>query len=722
MDPDNTGVAPSSTPFRINPNIPYATETTLYAAIDAGPGNPIVTPGSGYQLMIRNVPSVKGGTCSAPGTDCDPNSIYLMAIGRTTATKAYLNAESRGMNLIEDGIFGDDISIWNNIFFAGDNDLSGGGAMTIHGNVHILGPEPPPLVNTVVLDVKADILNSYYYGNANKSLKNPLRSTLSLPQQRNPNNVLDPVNNLKAKVRVRNGLIDIDQGNAKIGEYPTDGIPFDVIATCRSCPDGNSMGFTSAYTPNVPGSKVQGLQMKSYNVPANLQHLIKVPAIADEYKDPSTNIKYPTYTDYFIGMNTFGGVTYNLPGALGLKLAAAIGNDTTITFDGTLATQIWNAKTSIFTQNVREGSVSEEQQVLDPLTSETDPLFTPTIGIGPTDGKTFMVVAADTVRNVVLVYKEVAPFERSVDPDLTGTETADAMNFPRVIHGFVFAPSGTNMSNVTLKVDIDGDDVDDGDNWIYDDTAACNPLQASPPAGCKRTLTVTESNQLIRKVTNAIWKASRGECGVLGPCYSSVSKDTWESTMDSAPSHMYEAASPNYLKVTATGNEDVNGKLIAFGAIETTDRISIGGFLYAGRFTLFSRDSNNSGTAPNIGQVVVTSDVYSIESYERLPATNPSVYVSFPCQNNMGIMAAQNIDLDSTGTHDVFSGAFYSAGTFILTKQQQLLGAIVAGAWDFGAGGTPDFFQAMEISRCLPPYIIGKDVIVFADSQSWLER
>jgi hypothetical protein len=192
--------------------------------------------------------------------------------------------------------------------------------------------------------------------------------------------------------------------------------------------------------------------------------------------------------------------------------------------------------------------------------------------------------------------------------------------------------------------------------------------------------------------------------------------------MDSTPSHIYEAASPFNLKVTATGVETVDGKFIGYGAIETTDQISIGDFLYAGRFTLFSRDSDNSGTAPYVGQVKVTSDVYALQSYERLPATDPKVYVAFPCQNNMGIMAAQNLDLDDTATHDVFGGAFYAAGTFILTKQQQLIGAIVAGSWDFGSGGTPDFFQAMEISRCLPPYIIGKDVIVFADSQSWLER
>jgi PilX N-terminal len=718
------GSIPSTTPYEVNPNIPYAKEATLYAQVNVDVSHPIVIPGSGYQLMMRNVPNTRGGTCVWPGTDCDPNSVFVLSIGRTTATRAYLNSTSQGMNLIEDGLFGDDISVWNNIFFAGDNDLSGGGAMTIHGNVHILGPSnpPPPLATSVVLDVKADILNSYYYGNANKSLKNPLKSTLSVPQQRDSASGHEAyaVNNLKAKVRVRNGLIDISHGNARIGEPAGTGIPFDVVATCRKCPSppNYSNGFNQA-SPQAYAAK-----FTNYNVPANLQSLIKVPAVSDQYKDPATNVIYPTYTDYFVGMHSYNSVTYDLPGALGLKLAAALGFDSSMVFSNTLAQQIWNAKTPIFTQNVRQGAVSQEQQVLDPLTGETDPLFNPAIGNGPTDGKTFMIVAADTAQHVVVVYKEVAPFRRSVDHDLDGAQTAVDVDFPRVIHGFVFAPAGTDMKSVTLKVDIDGDDVDGGDNWIFDDSAACNPLQVTPPTGCRRTLTTAESNQLIRKVTNALWKAARGECGVLGPCYSSVSKDTWEASMNSTPNHVYETSGTNNnnLRVPATDLETENGKLIAYGAIETPDQISLGNFLYMGRFTLYTRNSGGSAIAPNIGRATITAPVYALQSYRYPAATNPPTYVAFPCQNNMGIMAAENIDLGGTATHDVFGGAFYAGGTFILTKQQQLIGAIVAGSWDFGNGGTPDFFQAMEISRCLPPYIIAKDVIVFADSQSWLER
>jgi hypothetical protein len=87
----------------------------------------------------------------------------------------------------------------------------------------------------------------------------------------------------------------------------------------------------------------------------------------------------------------------------------------------------------------------------------------------------------------------------------------------------------------------------------------------------------------------------------------------------------------------------------------------------------------------------------------------------------MGVMTSNDID-HSISPHDNFGGAYYAEGTIHLTRQEQILGAMVANAWAFQNGGNPDFFQAMEISHCLPPYIIAKDPIVFVGSQSWTER
>jgi hypothetical protein len=720
------GHDPSTTPYKIDDNIPFVKDLTMYAELPPDPSHPIVTPGSGYFLMLRNVPIIRGTTCSSDA-DCDPTNIFVMAMGRTTVTKAYLNSNSKGTNLIEDGIFGDDISVWNNIFFADDNDLSGGGSMTIHGNIHTLGTGADP--DDIVFDTKANVVNSYYMvANGQGRLEDPLRSVLSTPQQRDPSNINNSANRLGAKFRVRNGLANL-QGSAYVG---TSTVPFDVIATCRSCGQ-YANGFT-APTPDIHAARII-----NYNVPQSLQALVAVPSITNAYKDTTTNINYPTYTDYFVGMKNFGGTTFNIPGVLALKFANALGPDVSMVFREdtdsatNLAGKIWTAKDELFCQNVTKVTGSScitdatEQRPLDPL-SEADPLFSPTIGVGPTDGKTFFIVAADTSKNVFIVYKEVAPFQRAVDlTPADGVSTTTTVDFPRAVHGLVFAPYGTDMSTLALTVDLDGQDIEqDGTDY-------------------SNTLNSTDSNKLVRRVANALWRAGRGECGVLAPCYSATQttgpspQDVnlfWEHSMsynNGANSRIYDTAT-NFLKITPTSPEDTGnpaqarkGKLIAFGGIETTDCLTMGdsgggtsnGIIYAGRFTLFARDSNAGGAC--VGRVDFADNVYSIASYQFPTGSNPATYVAFPCQNNMGIMTSNDID-HSVSPHDEFGGSFFAQGQIHLTKQEQIIGAMVAGGWTFEAGGTPDFYQAMEISRCLPPYIIAKDPIVYADSQSWLER
>jgi hypothetical protein len=781
MEPTGSpNTAPSSNPWKINPLIPYVADAALYAQINSwvtpGGTGQVVVPGSGYQLMIRNVPSALGGTCT-PSSDtapsnCSADSIYIMSIGRTTTTKAYLNSESRGMNLIEAGIFGDDISVWNNIFFAVSNDFTGGGAMTIHGNVHTLGPNPPPNVNTTVFDTAANVLNTYYMTtNSQGRLEDPLRSMLSTPQQRFPSNIADVRNSLSAKFRVRNGVANL-QGSSYVG---TAAIPFVEIATCRSCGSyGN--GFTEA-NPDIHAQRI-----KNYVVPTGLQNLIKVPNVNDPYKDPATNINYPKYTDYFIGMESFpyvnngsfpgvGAQGFNYPGAMALKLATALQSNSNMIFDNStgvnsLSYQVWLHKNEIFAQNVENtgspGS-AHEQRPLDPLDSEiggltTDALFNPVIGSGYSggtytgDGKTYMIVAVDEIQNVVVIYKEVNPFTRAIDNNpQDGLGATTNVDFPRVVHGFVFAPFGANMAALQLKVDIDGNNIDGGLDWIYSNTIPVGECTTGPPS-CNGTLSTVDSNRLVRRVVDSLWKASRGDCGVAGPCYSSLTiagpannpparspNDFWEPSLADYTqnfSRIYDTASPSpyYLKVLPTAPEDTGGnpgngrkgKLIGFGAIETTDNVIIGdnsggssnGIVFAGRFTLFARDSDNSGVGTARGLISFEDNMYSVSSYQW-PVVGK--YIAFPCQNNLGIMTTYDID-QSISPHDEFGGAFYAAGVIHLTRQEQILGAMVSSSWDFAGGGNPDFYQAMEISRCLPPYIVAKDPIVFAEGQSWIER
>jgi hypothetical protein len=89
----------------------------------------------------------------------------------------------------------------------------------------------------------------------------------------------------------------------------------------------------------------------------------------------------------------------------------------------------------------------------------------------------------------------------------------------------------------------------------------------------------------------------------------------------------------------------------------------------------------------------------------------------------MGIMSARRIDMgDPSGTHDEFAGAFYAYELLKVQKQIQILGAIVALDFDLLGGGNPDWFQAMQMPKCLPPEMIGKEPIVYIRSQSYSDR
>ncbi len=267
------------------------------------------------------------------------------------------------------------------------------------------------------------------------------------------------------------------------------------------------------------------------------------------------------------------------------------------------------------------------------------------------------------------------------------------------------------MDTLNLQFDLDGD------GTILNPGLLDFPDTDGTTYGAAHTI-ADASNKLLRKVTNAIWEAGRGECGVLGPCYNNASKDSWEASM------FHPDGNNTDLFDDITANSPINlkaSRLIAIGAIETTDTLNLGdNVLYAGRYTFYARDSDSGGAG--VGRINWYGNSYAIPSYRYPPTSLPATYVAFPCQNVMGLMTPEDIDDSNTAPGDDLQGAFYATGVIHLTKQHQIMGAMVSAAWDFGTGGNPDYFQAMEISRCLPPYIIAKDVIVFADSVSWLER
>ncbi len=659
--------APNLSPYDVVNDLADAQTNAIWA-----PENPAGFGTYGYQLMLRNISAAVG---------FDRNKICVESGGYSDSTIGMMGTPSRGADLVEQCLVGEDISIWNNIIFIEGGATSGMGNFKIHGNVHILGPPKPPPTPDVNVEVKG---NQGWYNDYTSGT--PLTPTLSA--------VLDPGEaartTLEAKVRDRNGLIDAQNGSVEFG---TPSHPYDAVFGCDDC--GGVFGFT-----NFASSFVRSMEMGPYDVPASVIAKVKVPLLTDEYKD-ERDVLYPNYEAYLIGKQNAGVFGNNLPGVLGLRIASLnmpgnrmlnFGNATT----NSIADFVGNVteRNEIFAANVNTSTnANPVQQPIDPV-DEADPVFSPAIAAG----NTFMLTAVDETNDVVMIYKEVQPFDRNVDKDLAGPGGFSSVHTNRQVHGFAFSRK-IDLSAVNLKVDLDGNNLDGGTDY--------NPTFTQ--------LGNADSQKLIRKVVNALWMASQGTCMADSsqPCYVLANQDTFSATL--SPSLMVGGVTTGIFKA------DDAPKLVGSGVIHMTDQFKYDdeGLRYAGRFSLFTEETDGSSTPTTSGSVDMRAGARPVPSY-----TASGVNYSFPCQNCMGIMAASQIEMGepSVGTHDEFAGAFYAFNLLKVEKQIQILGAIVATDFDLAGGGNPDWFQAMQISRCLPPEMIGKEPIVYIRSQSYSDR
>jgi hypothetical protein len=258
---------------------------------------------------------------------------------------------------------------------------------------------------------------------------------------------------------------------------------------------------------------------------------------------------------------------------------------------------------------------------------------------------------------------------------------------PQRVHGIVFVPQGVDMTNLSLEVDLDGNDLDANGGAVEDHSATLSPA---------------DSNRLIRKIVSAVWKASQKTCG--NPCYTTTNPpgtDVFDSTLNLA-----QISSDG----TQTGNLTSAINIIAaYGAIQTTDVLSLTSLSYAGRFTLFLDDPTGS-------LAEVHDNVVSLEAHQ-----SSGKWYSFPCQHNMGILASDDLDMEPA-PHSRKVGAFYAGNSMYVEKQLRVLGAMVADEWDFSGGGNPDLFQAMEMKNCLPPYMIGDKTVPYLSTTTFVER
>jgi len=273
--------------------------------------------------------------------------------------------------------------------------------------------------------------------------------------------------------------------------------------------------------------------------------------------------------------------------------------------------------------------------------------------------------------------------------------------------------SQSTLDNIQLLVDLDGANRDEANGDFVDVTLA---------SGSSGT-----SHKLIRKVINALWLAARGLCSddtLPGSTDDSCFNRTLTDGSANDGTKFEPSISPSVYGDSLTNSlRALNGEgwVIGAGVVQTTDQLTIdrsSDVRFAGKLTLFAEDSYAGGRT---GDFTLESGPLSVDRYEY-PA-NSGTWFSFPCNNGLGFLSSHDIDMGyGGGTHDQFAGAFYAQNLVHIKKQIQILGALVAGNFLFDGGGTPDWYQSMEIPRCLPPEMIGGDPIVLTKSQGFTER
>src|SRR5262249_34388186 len=157
---------------------------------------------------------------------------------------------------------------------------------------------------------------------------------------------------------------------------------------------------------------------------------------------------------------------------------------------------------------------------------------------------------------------------------------------------------------------LDGNDIDgNGSSWLITDLNTAGNTGTVPN---RSTPTDETSMKLLRKTINALWRASRGDCGqVGGSCWLNASADVWEPSMckpdgssqilgggtgacsTSVTAHVPLNNSPTYLDdFGGGGSKSADGLMVGFGVSQLTDIVWFPNMMYAGRFTLLSEDSD----------------------------------------------------------------------------------------------------------------------------------
>jgi hypothetical protein len=144
-----------------------------------------------------------------------------------------------------------------------------------------------------------------------------------------------------------------------------------------------------------------------------------------------------------------------------------------------------------------------------------------------------------------------------------------------------------------------------------------------------------------------------------------------------------------------TGTLTLNGVLKVSGNLTLAKKNNI--VLYSGKATLY-----------------VTGDVNIHDCIRPVTAS------SFPTTNIIGIIAGNNIHMDSNVSQVRHCGAFYAQNSIIMAKQDQIAGTIVANYFNLGSQ-VPSIYQVPLLSKNLPPGMPGGDPHFFIKTVYWKE-
>ncbi|MDD3375174.1 MAG: pilus assembly PilX N-terminal domain-containing protein [Candidatus Omnitrophica bacterium] len=149
-------------------------------------------------------------------------------------------------------------------------------------------------------------------------------------------------------------------------------------------------------------------------------------------------------------------------------------------------------------------------------------------------------------------------------------------------------------------------------------------------------------------------------------------------------------------------------------SMDGSGNLSITGKIYIDGDNNLNFNKNNTGTTITYsgkGTVFVTG---SAEVNTNLITSGNN---SFPA-NSFGIMTPHTIGFYEAQT--AVMGAFYAEDTITITKQTDVIGTIVSNYFDMGTN-VPSIYQAPDLSRNLPPGMIGGSSSVILDIFFWYE-